>query len=129
MPASNITSVVLNGDGSVTIEGQVTQINDHTVTLLHVWLAATGDPDENGAGLAIDCLNEGQKGVKFDGENFTITNAKGAAAKGAPPARFSAGQATASAIAVSSPKDTSAGPPAVVIQWSRTLKLVTDEKR
>jgi hypothetical protein len=125
MPASNIPSVFLNKNGSVTIKVEVRQIADHDVVLLHVWLAATGDPPVNGAGLAIDCLNPGSTSVDFDGktDTFTIKNAK--AADGA---RFGEGPATVSAIVVLSPKP-GAGAVAEVIQWGRTLKLVTDKKR
>jgi hypothetical protein len=120
MPASNIKSVVLNRDGSVTIEGEVAierelaNLKDYDVKLLHVWFAATGKPAVNGAGLAIDCCQK-QKGVKFNGKKFKIT------AKGAANAKFGRGPGTVSAIAVLSPKK--AGVPAEVIQWSRTVTL------
>lgn len=125
MPASNIPSVTLNKDGSVTIKVEVTDVADHDVALLHVWLAATGDPPVDGAGLAIDCLNPGSTSVDFDDktDTFTIKNAQ--AADGA---KFGEGPATVSAIVVLSPKP-GAGAVAEVIQWGRTLKLVTDKRR
>lgn len=125
MPASNIPSVTLNKDGSVTIKVEVTEAADHNVVLLHVWLAATGDPPVNGAGLAIDALNPGSTSVDFDSktDTFTIKNAK--AADGA---KVGEGPATVSAIVVLSPKP-GAEAVAEVIQWGRTLKLVTSKKR
>jgi hypothetical protein len=125
MPASNIPSVVLETDGSATIKVKVTGAADHNVVLLHVWLAATGDPPVNGAGLAIDALDPGSTSVDFDSKTntYTIKNAK--AADGAP---FGEGPATVSAIVVLSPKP-GVRKPAEVIQWGRTLKLVTGKKR
>jgi hypothetical protein len=130
MPASNIPTVLLNGNGSVTIEGQFTDIDDYTVTLLHVWLAGTGDDGQDGVGLAIDCLEEGQPNVEVQGKEFTIAGAKGAAPKGMPDADFGEGPATVSGIAVLTPR-----PPnpkhlvAEVIQWGRTLTLKTHVAR
>src|ERR1700728_2932176 len=99
MPASNVQSIVLDDDGKVTITGAFTDIDDYDVKLLHVWLAGTGAATEDGVGLAIDCLKEGQKGVSFESPTFTLTKVLGA--NNAP---FGAGPATVSAIAVLFPK-------------------------
>jgi hypothetical protein len=123
MPASNIPWVRLNKDGSVDFEVDITDVADHTVKLLHVWLAATGDPAGNGAGLAMDVLNPGTTKVDFASDTYTIFGATGA---GGP---FGEGPATVSAIVVLVPKDPSAAPRIEVIQWSRTLKLVKGQKR
>lgn len=121
MPASNIPSVFLNEGGSVNIEVQLTDTAADEVALLHVWLAGTGVPKENGAGLAIDAKQEGQSHDATDATTFTLTEVRGA-----DNAPFGEGPATVSAIAVLS--RTKAGVPEV-IQWSRTLSLVTDESR
>jgi hypothetical protein len=122
MPASNIPSVTLNKDGEVTIVVRFTGIKDHKVDLLHVWLAGTGDPKQNGTGLAIDCLKPGKTKVVRKGDTFTIIDAKGASG-----AKFGEGPATVSAIAQLLP--TKKGLRAEVIQWGRTLKLVKGRKR
>lgn len=127
MPASNIQSVVLNGGGSVTIEGQFTDIADYTVTLLHVWFAGTGQ-GQVGAGLAVDCLATGGPG-KFNGKTFTLTDFGANNPGGANSAKFTAGPATVSAIAVLTPKEGNANTPAQVIQWSRTLTLSADNSK
>ncbi len=130
MPASNIPSVTLNKDGSVTIVIKFTDIGAHKIDLLHVWLAGTGNPAVNGTGLAIDCLEEGATSVDVDGdtETFTISDVKGANG-----AEFGEGPATVSAIGVlvpkSDPPPNPNEPVAEVIQWGRTLTLVTGEPR
>ncbi|MGO9908990.1 MAG: hypothetical protein ACLP4R_25240 [Solirubrobacteraceae bacterium] len=125
MPASNIPSVVLEKDGSVTIEGEFTGIAKYEVGLLHVWLAGTRDDGQHGVGLAIDCLKKGQKGVRFKRPKFTLTHVFGANG-----AKFGPGPATVSAIAVLTPKPASTKKlVAEVIQWSRTLSLVTGQSR
>jgi hypothetical protein len=125
MPASNIPSVTLEMDGSVTIEVEVTDAADHNVVLLHVWLTATGDPPVNGAGLAIDCLTPGPTTVDLDRTTNTYTIKNATAAGGV---RFGEGPATVSAIVVLSAQP-GVPKPVEVIQWGRTLKLVTDKKR
>lgn len=130
MPASNIPSVTLNKDGSVTIKGQFTEIGKFDVALLHVWFVATGDDGQNGVGLAIDCLETGQRGVSFRRPKFTLTRQLGAARKRAPGVKFGEGPAIVSGIAVLTPKPPNAEKlPAEVLQWSRTLSLVTGKSR
>jgi hypothetical protein len=122
MPASNIPSVFLDNDGSVTIQVKFTDMDAHKVDLLHVWLAGTGVPKGYGAGLAIDGKQEGHETVESDSTTFTLTGVFGANGAG-----FGEGSATVSAIAVLSP--TKANVPAEVHQWGRMLTLVTGESR
>jgi hypothetical protein len=130
MPASNITSVTLNRGGSVTIRGEFTDIGKFDVALLHVWFVGTGEDGQDGVGLAIDCLETGQRGVSFRRPRFTLTRVLGAARKGAPGVKFGEGPAIASAIAVLTPKPPNREKlPAEVIQWSRTLSLETGKPR
>jgi hypothetical protein len=144
MPASNIKSVTVDGE-NVIIEGELDQ-DDYYVGLLHVWLAQPKQAAESGtppvgAGLAIDCKSGGceldhrhsftltaknavvsegdiQELAAEDDENSTA--AKSTAAKGVVGA-FSAGPATASAIAVLIPKDGPAVPE--VLQWSQIITV------
>lgn len=110
MPASNIKSVTLETDGSVTIVGSFTKMGQSTVTLLHIWLSQSTDDKNEGVGLAISALDS----VK---NNRWTKNA-------APDnGRFRAGPATVSAISVIS-ADAAAGTPQNVLQWTRTLTLV-----
>ena len=59
--ASNIKSVSLSRAG-LTIVGEIKNLQDYDLTLLHVWLAQPGVPGQPGAGLAIDFL-EGKSTV------------------------------------------------------------------
>jgi hypothetical protein len=129
MPASNIPWVLLHKDGSVTIDGEFTDIDKYDVALLHVWLAATGDNGQKGAGLAIDCCQK-QKNVRLKPPKFTLTKMLGAGPKGVPDAKFGEGQATVTGLTVLTPKPRYAKDlQAEVIQWGRTLCLETDKKK
>src|SRR6516225_7908476 len=90
MPASNIEAVALAA-GGVSIRGKLTDMKDHNVELLHVWLAQPGLPSGNGAGLAIDCLNKVVPTTKPGEAAFALTTT---------PADATARAATATAPAV-----------------------------
>jgi hypothetical protein len=141
---SNIQSVDLNKDGSVTIHGTITGVDDSSqVTLLHIWLAQPGVGKEGGVGLAIDALDEknphGADGkvalkaadesrcVPFDITSFGVSvradaRAGASADDSTNDAEFRPGPAVVSVIAVVSPIDAS-GPPAEVLEWGRMLTL------
>jgi hypothetical protein len=141
---SNIQSVDLNEDGSVTIHGTITGVDDSSqVTLLHIWLAQPGVGKEGGVGLAIDALDEehphgadGKVALKpadesrcaaFDITSFGVSVRVGAragvsASDSTDDAEFRPGPAVVSVIAVVSEIDSS-GPRAEVLQWGRMLTL------
>jgi hypothetical protein len=140
---SNIQSVDLNENGSVTIHGTVTGVDASCkVTLLHIWLAQPGVGKEGGVGLAIDALDkntrdhEGKEALKpadRDGcASFSVkslgvggsaaTSASASAGDGKTHAQFRPGPAVVSVIAVVSPID-SGGRPAEVLEWDRMLTL------
>jgi len=121
--ASNIHSVDLNQDGSVTIIGTFTDMAGRRVALLHIWLAQPGADGQEGVGLASDVLDKNT--LRPDGTPaFNSTaNAFELTALGAEGAKFSPGPATVSAIAVIAPAPGSSGLFPEVIQWSRTLTL------
>lgn len=141
---SNIQSVDLNKDGSVTIRGTITGVDDSAqVTLLHIWLAQPGDGNEGGVGLAIDALDDkdphgadGKVALKPADESscarFDVTSlgvgvrddARAGASAGdrKNKAKFRPGPAVVSVIAVVSEIDSS-GPAAEVLQWGRMLTL------
>jgi hypothetical protein len=111
-PASNITEVKLGRD-KVTIAGEVVNAGKYKVEVLHVWLAqpakATG-----GGGLAFDCVAGRTRPFKGGPFKVIVPTKKNAGVFGS----FSAGPATASAIAV---LNTKAGP--VVQQWSQIITV------
>lgn len=114
MPASNIHSVTLHKDGSVTVKGKFTDMANLEVKLFHVWLWQLGGGETKGAGLATSVP------VKTD-NTFEHKDT------GAPDrvGRFRSGAATVSAIAVVSPTVPD-GPTQEVLQWGRSLRLVED---
>lgn len=121
MPASNIKSVSLSGD-KVTIVGEVTDIKDHDVELLHVWLAQPGPIGQNGAGLAIDCL--AGTPPPYAAGKFTLTAGSGVPGVPGVVGAFVPGPATVSAIAVLSPKSGSSQDVVTeVMQWSHTVTV------
>jgi hypothetical protein len=124
---SNINSVKLaSGTGEVTITGSVDVPVDYTITLLHVWLAQPGAPEQNGVGVAIDCLDKTGPGkLGPGGKTFELTVAPGNPATGVLGGPFFFGPATVSAIAVLSPKPGKPGATGV-LQWSRIVELSQD---
>jgi len=124
MPASNIRSVDLAGS-RVIIEGELTGMASHQPlpALLHVWLAQPGCNGKDGAGLAIDCINNPAVAFKPDG-TFTLTADLAGAGNPGVVGAFVPGPATVSAIAVLSPKVGSpAGVVTEVMQWSHTVTV------
>lgn len=115
MGASNIQSVSLS-EGGLTITGEITDMKDQTVKLLHVWLAQPGCGEQKGAGLAIDCLADGDP---FVGERFTVTAAPAGPQNKGVFGEFFDGPATVSAIAVLSTNEGVTQ----VLQWSRIVIL------
>jgi hypothetical protein len=118
MPISNIRSVNLNADGSVTINGAFTDMAGRKVELLHIWLAQPEVDGVDGVGLATDALSNVTV-TSQDGAEFTLPNVRGAGGG------FRHGPAVVSAIAVISPA--SSGGVSQVIQWSRSLTLSPTE--
>jgi hypothetical protein len=126
MSASNIHSVDLNHDGSVTINGTFTDMANRKVTLLHIWLAQQGADGEAGVGLAIDALDTDKtfgprSQPAFDRTNHSFCPRSFGAGDGVNDAEFRPGPAVVSAIAVVSPTDSSG--PAEVLEWGRMLTL------
>jgi hypothetical protein len=127
MPVSNIQSVDLNG-GGLTIIGTIEDLDAYEVKLLHVWLAQPGPTGENGAGLAIDCLN-GTPPAVLKGEKFTLTAAPAGTGNLGVFGTFVQGPATVSAIAVLVPNPNQPTPKRLVpevLEWSRILTLPED---
>ncbi len=129
MPASNINSVTLgSADGKLTIVGTIADLKDYSVELLHVWLAQPGGPNQNGVGLAIDCIN-GTKAT-FDPNKDTFEVIVDPGNTGVVGGPFFSGPAIASAIAVLAPKKSGSekGVVTEVLQWSLILELAKDQK-
>src|ERR1700741_2411935 len=129
MPASNINSVTLgSADGKLTIVGTIADLKDYSVELLHVWLAQPGGPNQNGVGLAIDCIN-GTKAT-FDPNKNTFELIVDRSNTGIVGGPFSSGPAMASAIAALVPKQSASqkGLVTEVLQWSLILELAKDQK-
>ena len=114
--ASNIHTVTLdsNLDGHVTITGEVAEKQGCNVTLLHVWLAQPGGPEQASAGLARDFL--AGRDAPFAGGEFEIRTATPSGAGTGVLGKFVEGPATVSAIAVLS--DAESGEVSEVLQWS-----------
>jgi hypothetical protein len=116
---SNIQSVDLNADGTVTISGAFTGMTGYTVKLLHIWLAQPEVNGSDGVGLATDALPKIDKTkANFP---FKLTT------KGANNGKFRRGPAVVSAIAVIAPVSPSKGRVSDVLQWSRSLTLSPHE--
>jgi hypothetical protein len=111
--ASNVEVESING-GVLSIVGTVDK-KDKKVALLHVWLAQPGGSGQAGAGLAIDCLADGDP---FHKDEFRVQANPGTGFVG----KFYEGPATASAIAVL----TNGTAVTEVLEWSRILTLPAD---
>ncbi len=124
MPASNINSINLDG-GWLKIVGEITDLPDYELKLLHVWLA---QPGTSGAGLAIDCVN-GMPAAVVDKEEFRLTVAPAGSGNLGVFGTFVEGPATASAIAFLVPKPPNPkGLVTEVLEWSRIITLSKSQK-
>jgi hypothetical protein len=124
MPASNINSINLDG-GGLEIIGEITDLPDYELMLLHVWLAQPGTP---GAGLAIDCVN-GAPAAVLDKDKFRLTVAPAGSGNLGVFGTFVEGPATASAIAFLVPKQPNPrGLVTEVLEWSRIITLSDSQK-
>lgn len=123
---SNINSVELNVN-ELKIIGEITDLQtyDPKASVLHIWLAQPAFPENNGAGLAIDCFGllptaaGNTPTFVSDGDNFRLTVPTGAPKAPGVAGTFFQGPATVSVIAVLCKN----GAVAHVLQWSRIAML------
>ncbi len=126
---SNINSVELNGN-ELKIIGEITDLQtyDPKASVLHIWLAQPAFPENNGAGLAIDCLGllptaAGNTPTFVSaGDKFRLTVPTGASIASGVVGPFLQGPATVSVIAVLCKN----GAVPQVLQWSRIAMLPED---
>jgi hypothetical protein len=111
---SNIRSVTLHNDDSVTIEGAFEDMAGCNLTLLHVWLSQSQTNGKGGVGLAQSV--DSALG-KIPNNNHTWKY-KQVPTKDSE--RFRDGPAIVSAIAVFTQRDDTQD----AIQWTRSLTLV-----
>lgn len=110
---SNIRSVTLNRDHSITIVGEFKDMGQCDLTLLHVWLSQSQTNGQDGVGLA----------ESVDKALGKFRNNKTWKYRQVPTKdtdRFREGPAVVSAIAVFTQRDGTQD----AIQWTRSLTLV-----